>query len=114
MRIAEVCALLLVLGATAAGAAPLDPQDYLTGDWGGLRSRLHDDGVDLQLAYFSEPAYNAAGGDRRLARYADQITADATFDLDKLFHWPQAIFKLTLTDRNGDNLSADANLHTDR
>ncbi len=105
-------ASLLLLAALAAGAAELDPQDYLTGDWGGLRSRLHDDGVDLQLAYFAEPAYNAAGGDRHLARYADQITADASFDLEKLFHWPQAIFKVTLTDRNGDNLSADANLHT--
>jgi porin len=112
MRAPEVCALLLGLGASAAGAADLDPQDYLSGDWGGLRARLHDEGVDLQLAYFSEPAYNAAGGERRLARYADQITADASFDLDKLFHWAQAIFKITLTDRNGDNLSADANLHT--
>ena len=85
--------------------------DHLLGDWGGLRSALHDRGVDLQLTYFSEPAYNAAGGDEHLARYADQFTGDASFNLDKLFGWPQAIFKITLTDRNGDNLSADANLH---
>jgi porin len=103
MAILGLCAL--------ARADDLDSEQFLTGDWGGLRTHLHDRGVDLQLTYFSEPAYNAAGGDDHLLRYADQITADASFDLDKLFSWPRAIFKITLTQRNGGSLSTDANLH---
>ena len=103
--------VMMLLGAPLACAQDGDSDTHLLGDWGGLRTLLHDRGVDLQLTYFSEPAYNAAGGDEHLARYADQFTADATFDLEKLFSWRQAIFKITLTDRNGDNLSADANLH---
>jgi porin len=103
-----------VLLAMSAGARADDTgsDTYLLGDWGGLRPRLHERGLDLQLTYFSEPAYNAAGGDGHLLRYADQWTGDATLDLDKLFGWPQAIFKLTLTDRNGESLTTDANLNT--
>lgn len=104
--------LLSMLALCPLAYAADDSSDpFLLGDWGGLRTRLHERGVDLQLTYFSEPAYNVAGGDDPLLRYADQITADATFDLDKLFSWPQAIFKITFTQRNGDSLSTDANLH---
>lgn len=95
-----------------AGADELGSERFLLGDWGGLRTRLHEHGVDFQLNYFSEPAYNVSGGDRQLLRYADQFTADATIDLDKLFNWRRAIFKVTLTYRDGNSLSADANLHT--
>jgi porin len=102
--------LLLVAGCTWAGEG--SPNQGLLGDFGGLRTTWYEHGLDLQLNYFSEPAYNAQGGSDRLLRYADQITAAATLDLDKLWHWPKGIIKLVLTDRNGDNLSADANLHT--
>jgi porin len=95
-----------------AQAQEASPNQGLLGDWGGARTRLYERGVDFQLNYFSEPAYNAQGGEDHLVRYADQFTAAATFDLDKLFSWPRAIVRVTLTDRNGDNLSADADLHT--
>jgi porin len=97
------------------GAAPADElgsDRFLLGDWGGVRTRLHEHGVDFQLAYFSSPAYNVSGGHDHLIRYADQFTADATLDLDKLFSWPRAIFKVTLTYRDGHSLTTDANLNT--
>ena len=104
---------LLALGICAVVRAEEPGADrFLLGDWGGLRTRLHEHGVDFQLNYFSEPAYNLSGGDKRLLRYADQFTADTTFDLDKLFSGPRAIFKITITYRDGNSLSADANLHT--
>lgn len=104
---------ILLLAATALARADETTSDpYLLGDWGGLRSRLHERGVDFQLTYFSEPAYNAAGGDGNLVRYADQWTAAATLDMDKLFGWADAILKLTLTDRNGSSLTTDASLNT--
>jgi porin len=95
-----------------AQAQDESPNQGLLGDWGGVRTRVYERGVDFQLNYFAEPSYNAQGGDSRLVRYADQFTAGATLDLDKLFSWPHAILRITLTYRDGDNLSTDANLHT--
>jgi len=88
------------------------PNQGVLGDWGGVRTRLYESGVDFQLNYFAEPGYNAQGGTANLLRIADQWTVAATFDLDKLWSWPKSIFKIVITDRNGHNLSADANLET--
>jgi porin len=97
---------------SAALADELDSDRFLLGDWGGARTRLHEHGVSFQLTYFSSPAYNVSGGRDHLIRYADQFTADATLDLDKLFSWRRAIFKVTLTYRDGHSLTTDANLNT--
>ena len=96
-------------GTAAQGTSP---NQGLLGDWGGARTRLYQSGIDFQLSYFAEPAYNLQGGSQRLLRSADQIVGGATFDLDKLWSWPKAKVQLTLTDRNGKNLSADADLGT--
>ena len=103
--------------AIAAAAAPAiadesSPSEGLLGDWGGARTRLYQRGVDLQLSYFAEPAYNVSGGTRRLLRSADQITMGVTLDLERLWRWPKATFQLTLTDRNGNNLTSEAELNT--
>ena len=108
-RVAFAVATLLLTGAAAAEPSP---NQGLTGDWGGARTSWYEHGVDLQLSYFAEPAYNAAGGEQHLLRSADQFIAGATLDLDKLWGIPKAKVQLTLTDRNGSNLSADAQLGT--
>ncbi len=95
-----------------ATAQEASPNQGLLGDWGGARTRLYQSGIDFQLSYFAEPAYNLQGGTARLLRSADQLVAGVTLDLDKLWSWPKAKVQLTLTDRNGKNLSADADLDT--
>jgi porin len=108
-----VTALLVLAAAATVGVADENsPSEGLLGDWDGARTRLYQRGVDLQLAYFAEPAYNITGGTQHLLRNADQITMGATLDLERLWHWPKATFQLTLTDRNGNNLSSDADLRT--
>jgi porin len=106
-------ALLVALAATggAAAADESSPNEGLLGDFGGARTRLYQHGVDLQLSYFAEPAYNVSGGNAHLLRSADQITMGATLNLERLWHWPKATFQLTLTDRNGNNLTSDAQLN---
>ncbi|WP_168201479.1 carbohydrate porin [Kushneria phosphatilytica] len=109
------CCGVLAIGMLAAGtqahaASAFDPNgDYMFGDWGGARSNLADQGVTFNLKYISESAYNLDGGYRHdhTARYADQWTAGVNFDLDKLAGIPDAQFQITLTDRNGDNLTND-------
>src|SRR5690242_3197597 len=73
-------ALVLTAASVSRTALAQDvPAETITGDWGGLRSHLHDLGLDLSLSYTAEPAYNATGGDRNALRYTDQWAFGATF-----------------------------------
>jgi porin len=103
--------LALIAWCTAAHAgAPQPFSDDLTLDWDGFRSDLFERGIDFRIGYVSETATNVQGGDQELTRYTDQITFAGALDLQKLLGLPQAQFKITITDRNGDNLSTDAKL----
>jgi porin len=102
-------AFLLLLGARSACAADTA---NLTGDWGGLRSRLNDQGIALSLIYTSEAADNPRGGDAEKAAYADEWAFGATFDLQKLAGLTAAKVHITISDRNGRDLDETADLHT--
>jgi porin len=108
-----LCAAVMMMCAAAAWAgAPQPFSDDLSLDWDGIRSEWLDKGVDVRIGYVSETATNVQGGDRELVRYTDQFTFSATLDLEKLLGLKQATFKLAITDRNGNNLSDDANLQS--
>jgi len=101
---------LLIAWCCGAQAGVRQPFEELAEDWGGIRSVLGEKGVDFRIGYVSETATNVQGGAQELWRYADQWTFAAALDLQKLLGIDQAQFKITITDRNGRNLSADANL----
>jgi porin len=105
-------AIMMLSCATTYSDVPTRSRDDLTGDWDGLRTHLLDEGIDFRIGYTSETASNLQGGYEELWRYADQWTFATTLDLQKLIGLDQAQFKIVVTDRNGRNLSADANLHT--
>src|SRR5258708_4159629 len=108
-RAQRIFAVLIACG-SCAQAAERDPFTELALEWGGLRSFLREKGVDIRIGYVSETATNVQGGDRELWRYADQWTFAAALDLETLLGLHQAQLKMTITDRNGRNLSADAHL----
>ncbi|CAN5905433.1 carbohydrate porin OprB [soil metagenome] len=85
---------------------------WLLGDWGGLRTRLYQQGVDFQLGYTTESAYNVIGGTKSLVDYTHQVAVGATMDLEKLIGLPSTVFQVTWTERAGRNLSEDAGLNT--
>jgi porin len=93
-----------------ARAEVRNPFTDLALEWGGLRSYLRDRGVDVRVGYVSETVTNVQGGNKELWRYADQWTFATALDLERLLGWNQAQFKITITDRNGRNLSVDAHL----
>src|SRR3954464_3406062 len=103
-----------LLTAAPDGTALADepPGGTLTGDWGGLRSRLRRAGLELSVGWTTETAYDARGGDRQLARYADQWAFEAALDLDRLLGLHDAKVQITFTDRNGQLLDPDARLGT--
>lgn len=82
----------------------------LTGSWGGLRSRLHDDGVDLSAGYVSESAWNVSGGQRERLRETGQFSFSAKFDVAKLVGVRGGVFQATVTYRRGKDLGAAADL----
>jgi carbohydrate-selective porin OprB len=44
--------------------------DHMTGDWGGLRSRLVSQGIHLRAGYTAEVQANVSGGVRRGGVYS--------------------------------------------
>ncbi|TAN03343.1 MAG: carbohydrate porin [Rhodanobacteraceae bacterium] len=79
----------------------------LTGDWGGLRTRLKQDGITFNAHYASESAGIFVGPLRHTARYTQQLDLETLFDLDKLAGIHDALVQFTLTYRSGRSLSND-------
>jgi len=104
--------LTLALSGSACFADEVSPNQGVLGDWGGLRTRLYQQGVDFQLGYTTEAAYNLDGGNEHQLRNADQFALGTTLDLDKLLGLSRAKFQVTFTERGGDNLSDEAHLGT--
>jgi porin len=110
VRLGALAAAASALGAASVRAADITSSPYLLGDWGGQRKQLADQGLAFNLGYVSELAHNVSGGTDRLTRYTDQWVFGTTLDLDKRWGWRGGTFQFTMTDRNGRNLGADANI----
>ena len=81
-------------------------EDFLTGDWGGGRSKLHEAGIDLRLSYTAEPAALLSGGyDEGSSTYLHNINLEFKADLEKLAGWRNSTFLAKFSSRHGDNLS---------
>ena len=80
---------------------------HIFGDWGGLRTKLEDLGVTYSLTYTSESVYNAVGGLRPGADYAQQIGFTANVDWEKVAGVPGLVTHTYLINRAGRNASAD-------
>lgn len=80
----------------------------LTGDWGGTRTTLEDQGIRLRAGFTTESAANPVGGQRQTARYTQQVDFGADLDLSRLIGDPGAKVQITFIDRLGRSLSADA------
>ncbi|HEX7348638.1 MAG TPA: carbohydrate porin, partial [Rhodanobacteraceae bacterium] len=112
----SISALLLICGALLSCAPPAHAQEAshawwsrptLTGDWGGLRSKLKQKGITFNPSYASESAGIVSGGPSRTARYTQQLALETLFDLQKLAGVPDAKVQVTLTYRSGRSLTND-------
>ncbi|WP_440851018.1 carbohydrate porin [Salinisphaera sp. SWV1] len=82
----------------------------MTGDWGGVRSRLKHEGVDLHAGYDGEYARTLSGGMSGGGddAYAQQVSFGAGFDMAKLAGWRGASFHLQLNYRQGHDLAGES------
>lgn len=100
--------ILAIFSSQAMAADALSPDsEWMFGDWGGYRTQLQDDGIKFDVNYTMESAANLGGGanTNTTMRYSDQWTFGTNFDLQKLLDWQDAEFQMTVTNRNGQNLS---------
>jgi porin len=102
----SMLALALAHGVQATSAT--DHSKLLFGNWDGLRPS--GSGIDFDFGYVSETAHNFSGGKEERTEYTDQWKFGATFDLDRLVDWQGATFQVVITDRNGDDLGAVAEI----
>jgi len=108
LSISLAASIAWCIGAQTSASQPTgeDP----AADRESLRSLLSQKGVDFHVGYLSETVTNVRGGESELWRYADQWTFAAAFDLQRLTGLDDAQVQITITDRNGRNLSTDAHL----
>jgi porin len=82
-------------------------EDYLTGDWGGVRQKLAQNGVKITFQYFTNLAGNPVGGRAQGFTYTDSLNLAVNFDLEKLVAWKGGGFHVTFTNRDGSSLTKD-------
>ena len=101
-----IAAAMLPIG-MAAAAAGYDFSDRLTGDWGGARSQLKDQGYDFFAYYNAIVSSNVSGGIDSGSAYAGDLFAGMSIDLGKAFGADGWTFNLTGIDRHGASIDDD-------
>lgn len=76
----------------------------LSGDWGGLRNTLYDDGVGIFGNYTKQPRRDPVGGESVGFTYCDNITFGLDLDLEKI-RWKGGSITASGLNRAGSNLS---------
>lgn len=80
-------------------------QQGMTGDWGGVRSRWRDAGVDIFSSYTVQTADIVKGGAKQGTSTNNQVILGANFDMSKLAGIDNGIFTFAMSDRYGSNAS---------
>ena len=108
-QLSAIVALSLGANSVYADEAFSADSKWMTGDWGGERTRLIEQGIDIKADYVGEVGANLHGGynDSKTARYSDQFGLGVALDLQKLWGWDNTQAKIQLTNRNGQNISND-------
>ena len=96
----------LVGTAAPAPASPAPPPEHVFGDWGGLRTRLSQIGINYTLDYTTESVANVSGGIKNGVAYAHQIGLSVDVDWQTLAGIPGFTTHTSLINRAGNNASA--------
>jgi porin len=80
-------------------------RDTLTGDWGGLRDTLADQGITFTVTYTGEVFGNVTGGIKQGTEYDGVFQPQIDLDLDKLLGWQGASFRASMLQGHGPSLS---------
>ena len=79
--------------------------DTLTGDWGGVRTKLSERGVALEVVLKADILSNVSGGIKRGTKYMDNWDVKLLADADKLWGWNNTTAFLQLISNHGGKLN---------
>jgi porin len=82
-----------------------EAQAHLFGDWGGLRSWLGNHGIEFDLSYLSESAWDVAGGKAPGGTYAGQENLRVDLKWEKLANLNGLSTHIDVVSREGSNVS---------
>lgn len=77
---------------TRSSQASIWTSPTFTGDWGGLRTRLANEGITFNVQYTAEGWSNVTGGERTGTVFTGLMSLQGNVDLQKLLGWPGASF----------------------
>jgi porin len=100
--------LAVPLSSTAAPADELNSWwtgENATGNWGGLRDKLEDMGIEIEIQYTAEMAGNPVGGQGQGFRYAHELDFGGSVDLGKLAGIEGMTFTVDIAEYAGHSLS---------
>ncbi len=110
-------AALLAIGPVADGAEKpageksalmrFAEQDYMLGDWGGMRTKLAERGVDFEFFYVGSYAMNLDGGLERGEAYQGGLLMAMTLDSQKLVGYEGGTFNVSSIWLNGEKPFSD-------
>ena len=114
---AVVCSIGFIVAASAGEISPLSPQTgpslasiwtspTFTGDWGGLRTRLADEGITFNVQYTAEGWSNVTGGESTGTVYTGLMSLQGNVDLQKLVGWQGASISTRWYWLSGQDISA--------
>lgn len=92
--------------ATASGIERWFSQDYMLGDWGGLRTDLAQQGVEFEFFYLGSVPGNVSGGIKEGAVYEHALLLALDLDFEKLISWKGASFHGSYVWLEGDPFSS--------
>jgi len=101
----KILALPIICAASIPAHADysLTETPHLLGDWGGLRTDLAEAGVELQIYHIFDVYDDFSGASESGTAYFGRQRVAATFDLEKLLGWDNAVFSISGVDQYGNN-----------
>ena len=84
---------------------------WMFGDWNGQRTALSQQGYDFSLGYTGESAtlLDSSRDSDHDTEYTGQLALGAQFDLEKILGWQDTEANITVTWRDGQNLTNTSN-----
>lgn len=82
-------------------------QSTMTGDWGGVRTELANEGYNIRGSYIGNYAQSFSGGERIGGDYAQQWELGVDVDMGKVAGWTGGTFHFSLNAREGRNTTTD-------